>query len=369
MQTRLALTGLLSTAALSGQAVVVPSAVAGTPPPTVSTFFYTGNVFFSTSSATTARDSHAQMIYDVADVRTPSATWSGLAVRRPTGLSNVNQAMTTTATIVMSVSPLAFSATTTNFAANHGATTTVLSGQISLPAASNPPVWPAAWEAPFPFATPFSYSTTAGQSLVVDIMQTGNSATAPWYVEAWFPHIGARTSNPSSQSSCRFSSGGYNSSVGYRRPVVGGTWYVSYSNVLPNAAGFAALGLQGAGGSWQGIPLPIDLALFGAPGCSWNVSMDITVPIQANASGTASWPTNFVTIPNRPWFIGRTFYDHAALIDPAANAFGIVTTWSGRWHIGSGRGVPGAFVSAVGNSAGNPTGSRTNEAVVTLLLQ
>ncbi|MEZ5964831.1 MAG: hypothetical protein R3F56_13380 [Planctomycetota bacterium] len=367
MPTRLALTGLTLSAALAGQAVIVPSAVATTQP--TSTTFYTSNVFYSTSSTTTAHDSHAQMIYDVADVQTPSATWTGLAVRRPVGLGNSNPAMTTTATIVMSVSPLAYAATTTNFAGNHGVTTTVLSGSINLPANGNLPTWPAPWETPFPFSASFSYSNTAGQSLVVDIMQTGNSATTPWYVEAWYPDTGRRASNPSAQSSCRFSNGNYNSGLSYRLPVVGGGWYVNYSSVLPNAPGFAAIGVQGVGGNWLGLPLPFDLGVFGATGCSWNVSMDVTVPITANASGTAGWPTNLVTIPNQRWFIGRDFYDHAALVDPAANAFGIVTTWSSKWTIGSNRGQPGAFVSAVGNSAGNATGSRVNEATVSLLLQ
>lgn len=366
MHTRFALSGIVFAAALTSQSVILPSAVANTRP--TSRTYYTGNVFYATTSTTTARDSRAQMIYDVADVSTPAAQWTGLSIRRPTGLSSANSASTTTATISMSVSPLAYASTTTNFAANHGVTTTVLSGPISLPGSVNPPTWPAPWEAPYPFAVPFTYTNTAGQSLVVDLAQSGNTATSPWYVEAWYPDTGGRDSNVAAQSSCRFSNGNYNNSLSYRLPVLGGAWYVNYNNLLPNAIGFAAIGGSGVGGTWLGFPLPIDLSSFGAAGCSWNVSMDITIPLTASATGSAGWPTNLVTIPNGPRLIGRSFYDHAAFVDPAANAFGIVTTWSSKWTIGSNRGQPGAFVYAVGNAAGNATGSRTNEAVVSLLL-
>ena len=367
MQSQLVTATLLLSSALLAQNVILPSAVATTRP--TSSTFYTGNVFYSTTSTTTAHDSHTQMIYDVLDIAPVTASWNSLSVRRPTGLGNANVATTTNAVIMMSVSPLAYSATTTNFANNHSATpTTVLSGPINLGPATNPGTWPAPWETPFPFAAPFTYIGAAGLSLVVDVMQTGNSATSPWYLEAWYPDTGTRASNPNAQSSCRFSNGNYNSGLGYRLPVVGGTWYVNYSSVLPNTFGFAALGTQGVGGTWGGFPLPIDLTLFGAPGCSWSVSADVMVPITSTASGSASWPTNLVTIPNGPWMAGVQFYDHAALVDAAANNFGIVTTWSSRWRIGSNRGQPGCFVYATGNSAGNATGTRTNEAVVSINL-
>ncbi len=368
MHARFLLAGIALTGALVAQQVIVPSAVATTRP--TSSSQWSGNVFYSTTSTTIAHDSRAQLIYDVNDIAPTTATWNSLSVRRPTGLGNTCPSMTTNAMIQMSVSPLAYAAVTTTFANNHSATPTlVLNGPVSLPQATNPGTWPAPWEAPFPFAQPFSYFAAAGSSLVVDIHQTGNSATATWYVEAWLPDTGARANNGNAQSTCRFSNGNYNSGLGYNLPRLGANWYVNYSSVLPNSFGFAVIGTQGQGGLWGGIPLPIDLTLFGAPGCVWSASDDIiSVPLTSNASGSAGWPTTLVAIPNHRSFIGFTFHDHAAIVDVAANAFGLVTTWSSKWTVGSNRGQPGAMVYAVGNSAANPTGTRAVETTVSLQL-
>ena len=195
---------------------------------------------------------------------------------------------------------------------------------------------------------------SAGSSLVVDLTQVGNSATTPWYVEASYPLQGTRVSNPNAQSSCRFSNGNYNNSLSYLSPYVGGNWYVSYNNILPNAPGFACFGLTGVGGTWGGLPLPVDLTPFGAPNCSFNVDPIVVLSVVASATGSARWPT--LAIPANPAIAGANFYDHALWLDPAANTAGVVSGWSSAWTIGSGLGAPGATVYNTGNSAGNATG-------------
>ena len=346
---------------LTAQQVTLPSAVATTRP--TSSPFYASFVFYGSSSQ--AADSRAQLIYDVNDIPVPVATWSSLSVRRPVGLGNANPALNGTATITMSVSPLSYTSVTNTFANNHGPTTTVLSGPISLPAESNPGVWPAQWHT-LPFGTPFTYIGATGASLVIDIQQSSPGLTAPWYLEAWTPDTGSRTNNGPTQPNCRFSTGTYNNAIGHRNPTVGGSWYVQYHNVVPNSIGFAAIGVQGVGGTWNGIPLPIDLTPLGAPNCEWRVSADFTIPLSSNSSGRADWPQ--ITIPNDPWFRNVVFYDHGALLDPTANALGLVVTWSSAWRIGTNEGQPGAVVSATGNSANNPTGSVAIETTVSVQL-
>ena len=88
--------------------------------------------------------------------------------------------------------------------------------------------------------------------------------------------------------------------------------------------------------------------------------------MQANGSGSASWPST--QIPNDPSLAGAKFFDHAAFVDPAANALGLVTTWSSQWNIGTRLGAPGVLLSAVSTSALNPTGTLQPGTVPTLQL-
>jgi hypothetical protein len=371
MRTLLSAVCLATTAA--AQLTVIPSAVATTRP-TLSPF-YIGNVFYSTTSTTTAPASRSQMIVATSDIAIPATLWNSLEVRRPIGLGNANVAFTANATIMMSVSSSPWTASTGTFATNHGPSpTTVLSGQISLPAATNGPTWPAPWQTPFPFSAPFPYAGVPGGSLVIDVHQDQTGLVVggtQWYVEYTTPDIGGRYNNGgSAQSNCKFSSGTYNSGLGYTTGGLagnGGAWYVSYSGLLANAPGIAALGFNGEGGNWNGIPLPIDLSPMGAPGCRWSVSMEVIVGLTASATGSAQWPTQ--TIPNDPALRGASFYDHSLWIDPLANSLGLVAGWSSRWGIGTQIGAPGAFVVATGNNHTAPSGTRTAGGMPSLRLQ
>ncbi|MCC6671183.1 MAG: hypothetical protein IT458_08980 [Planctomycetes bacterium] len=360
MKTRTVTSLLLLAAAAAAQSTIVPSAVATAKP--TSSQFYSSNVFYSTTSATTPHDCRSQSIYDTNDIAALAAIWTSLQYRRPQSLGNVNNPGTTTATVVLSVSPNAYSAATSTFATNTGpGAITVFNGPLNLPQSNNPPSWPAPWEAPIPFSGPFPYARTMGATLVIDILSVGYTATTPWYVEWTGRDTGRRDSNPNAQSSCRFSNGSYNNAIGYRLPIVGGQWYVNYQGGLPTGlSGVGALGAQGVGGNWGGLTLPIDLGPFGAPGCSWSVSADFTVPI-SSSTAIYQWPT--LNIPNTPALGGAIFYDHAMFIDPPANAWGVVTTWSSKWTIGTNRGAPGAMVYATGASALNPSGTLSLETV------
>ena len=356
---------LLASAAVAQVNIIVPARVATTQPPTSITF-YMSQLFYS--STTQPPDAHTQTVYDVGEFGTTPAPLQSVSVRRPVGLGNANNAMTANLVMQMSMSPIAFSAATNTFAANHGANiVTTFNGQISLPAASNQPTWPAPWQTPFAFSAPFPFIPANGQSVVVDFMVTGNTATTPWYVEASTRDTGGRASNPSAQSNCRFSNGNYNNAIGHTNPYVGNVWNLTYMNLLPGAPGVAAVGSQGVGGSWNGLPLPIDLSVLGAPGCAWHIDPAVFVPLVANATGTASWPT--IPVPNDPSLTGQSFFDHSAWLDAQANAFGLVVGWSSRWIIGSGSGASAATVYATGNNAANPTGTLQVHTAPSLLFQ
>ena len=230
---------------------------------------------------------------------------------------------------------------------------TVLAGPISLPAAPATSTWPAPWEAPFPFSTPFVYAPAFGRALVVDIVQTANTGGTPWYVETVPPPVGARADN-GPRTACRYGNGSVNTTIQYALPHAGGEWWLGYSRLLPNAVGVGALGVQGVGGSWAGFRLPIDLALIQAPGCSWNTSVELMVPLRADALGDARWPT--LSIPNVPGVAGGVFYDHSVFLDPGANAAGLVTNWSSQWTLAP---VPSPCTTLFANDryAGNARGN------------
>ena len=351
--------------------VVVPSAAATNRPDCPNgNAWYTANVWYSTSSATIPHDSHAQLIYDVSDVMTPAGLWNSLDYRRPglnqqnTYLGNVNNAGTTNATIILSWSTTALANVTNTFATNVGGSpVTVLSGMVNLPAGPAAAIWPHPWNN-IPFTTPYVWIRPPTGTLVVDILQTGNTSTSAWYLEMQGPNNGGRSANGNAPSTCKNSALGYANSIGYSGTLMpGGQWYVSYGGLPNNAPGFAWIGSQGIGGTYGGLLLPIDLGVIGAPGCFIHASVDYAIPLTA-AGTSARWPT--IQLPNDPSLAGAFFYDHSIWLDAAANALGAVVGWSSRWGIGTGLGAPAAMVSATGTSAMNATGSLAQQTGVTL---
>src|SRR5690606_6002400 len=94
---------------------------------------------------------------------------TAIQVRRPIATLTTNPAMTTHLTIELSTSPNPHTAASTTFAANHGADSTrVFHGLISLPAEAPPTFWPAPWQAPFVFSTPFAFTRQPNRAFVVD---------------------------------------------------------------------------------------------------------------------------------------------------------------------------------------------------------
>ncbi len=364
----LPLCALAGVVAAQSTTTTIPSA-ADTTRPTLSPF-WTSNVFYSTTSTTTAPASRSQTIIDCSDIALPGGIWRSITTRRPIGLGNANPAITTNATLVMSIATANSAASTTTFATNHGANMrTMISGNINLPAAANQATWPSPWLTSFPFSAPFVFQNLTGGSLVIDLTQVQATGQTSWYVEYSTPDLGGRGNNGNPPSTCKFSSNTYNSGLGYTTGGLnpnGGNWYVNYSGLLPNAVGVVALSAYGMDnkGPW---PLPIDLTGLGAPGCNWYVGLEIGFlgALTANASGSATMPN--ITIP--AGLGGTAFYDHTLWLDPAANAAGLVVGWSSKWSIGTGLGSPSAFIYATGNSHTNAAGTRVSGACPTWQLQ
>lgn len=99
---------------------------------------------------------------------------------------------------------------------------------------------------------------------------------------------------------------------------------VALTDALPNANAFFCIGL--------GVPSnPLDMGIFGAPGCSINVSLEIVLGVAADSNGqytrTFDVPTNefLVCLP-----VYLQFFPH----DKGANPFGASSSNYGRVLIG-----------------------------------
>jgi hypothetical protein len=86
--------------------------------------------------------------------------------------------------------------------------------------------------------------------------------------------------------------------------------------------------------SWNRIPLPIDLGILGAPGCAMRtnnlLSLGVTTTVLGGASITLPIPINTA-------LIDFDYYTQFTVLDPTANAFGLVTTRGIRTTVGGRR--------------------------------
>jgi hypothetical protein len=113
-------------------------------------------------------------------------------------------------------------------------------------------------------------------------------------------------------------------------PAVGQTHVIDVESMPANGAGILVLGYGDQ--SFNGNPLPLDLAFLGMPGCPLNIEPQDNFLILADGSGSAQW--NLV-VPNVPAFIGTLFWNQALVIDAGVNNLGAVMSDSVVGRIGS----------------------------------
>jgi len=359
---------------------VIPSASATKDPG-----YYLYYATYGTTSTTTKNEGRGQYIYDSADVG-GAAVWKSIAWRRPHYISNTNNATTFSMQIVMSNSPVKYNAPSSTFTANHGTKTsgtppqTVLNGKISLPANSRGATWPEPWFAAIPTSI-FVHAPVKGGSLVIECIGTQNSQNRVYYCEGHQPDTGKRVTTVSSCSS--HSDGGRNSGIGYRFPVIGGTWYVNHSSMPSNEPNLKRslniIGLKGPGQTAFGKTLPIPINTLGFLDiCANNagkLANDLVIvqpmaytPSTAGPSrGSLRSPT--VTIPNDPKLGGVSFFAQPFCADKKLNGFDqIYMAWGSKWTIGSNKGPMGSVVYRTGNNA-STTGSVRNGYGLTMQLK
>ena len=93
----------------------------------------------------------------------------------------------------------------------------------------------------------------------------------------------------------------------------------------------AALLLGSSGQVWLGLPLPYDLASFGAPSCTLFNSGEYSPGSTTDAQGSAEMP---LFIPNKSYLTGLRLFAQFMVYDPGANALNAVFTQGGIAQIG-----------------------------------
>ncbi|MCR9243759.1 MAG: hypothetical protein NXI31_01920 [bacterium] len=109
------------------------------------------------------------------------------------------------------------------------------------------------------------------------------------------------------------------------QPRIGRQLVLIGRNAPAFAPAVAAIGTSNA--SANGVPLPLDLTPYGAPGCDLLCSVDLVLPGQTDAQGTslAGW-----VIPFDPALVGASFFCQWLIADPTANAAGFVMGQAAR---------------------------------------
>lgn len=103
---------------------------------------------------------------------------------------------------------------------------------------------------------------------------------------------------------------------------------VKLEGALPGAPCFLALGAENI--DWLGVPLPLDLASFGAPGCELLIQLDQVNTTVSNADGEANLA---LPVPNDAGLVGKDVYVQWAATDLGANALGLVLSEALRLEV------------------------------------
>jgi hypothetical protein len=254
---------------------------------------------------------------------------------------------TLSVTIDLSASSSPPDALSSTFAANaSGTTTTVYSGGLALPSVpslSGPGPYPFLWT--IPLQTPYVY--TGASDLLLDLSIFGSSAPGSSTPLDSVGVSGDAVSRQASQGNpgsaiadfgdttgliTRITYGGALApfgdgcaGAGGFVPAIGSTGGIpelgnpSFAITLAKATGggSAFLVLGASDSSWLGVPLPFDLAPFGAAGCLLRASGDVLIGVPVSGSGAGAGLASVPTpIPANPSLAGGRAFAQWVPFDP-----------------------------------------------------
>lgn len=214
-----------------------------------------------------------------------------MAFRHQYTSTHVAKAFTAQVTLADAATPAA--AISTTFASNFlsgGSQTVVLNGTINFPAVGPYPLPPAAFDAPVMFSTPHVY--TGVNPLLWEVIITASNPVTP----TQFYERGPGTTHTAGRVGVGCAISGGTSPL----TLSGTATTTSVSNTLtngpPNAPAVFVIGDTSP--TFNGLPLPFNLALIGSPNCDLNINPILFLSTATDASGGSSFPIPFTMSPS-----------------------------------------------------------------------
>lgn len=280
-----------------------------------------------------------QIVVDAAAIAPGGAFLTGIRFRADRTVGPQAAATVPNVTVAIGPTSVAVGAMSSTYANNVSVPTTmVFQGTLNLPAQGADHFGPRSFDVDVPFNQTFLY--VAGQgNLLIDIVGNNQPCFGLCNPVYWLDVAGV---------------GGTTSSLGLAGVMANGD--VPFASVLANG-GTDPLQLTIGNTfefvttlAWSAPPAvsvfattplagPVDLTPLGAPGNTLWVDPAVMVPL--------SWSTGFgsravvpLTVPSLPSLIGVSLWHQSAVLDPAANALGIVTSNATETRVGDGAEIP-----------------------------
>lgn len=244
-----------------------------------------------------------------------------------------------------STMPAALVAMSVDFASNRGADeAVVLPRQLLTLPAHAAAATPSPFLPPVPFAAPFAYDPQQGP-LLLEIVVYGQP---PGAYSLDVTYVCSSPDLPFGPGACVGSTGlplrvqSASDQVLWGRP-----WTAQVQDALPGT--FVALLLGSSEVAWSGVPLPIDLAFLGSPGCFLSTDAWLLVVALADVAGNADFP---FAVPNSPTWLGEWIRFQGVALDPAASAGGLVSSQAQKVQVCGWEPVARLWAGGVGTALG-----------------
>jgi hypothetical protein len=247
--------------------------------------------------------------------------------------------------VLLGVTTLTHATLTSTYASNFdsGPATSVFKSSVNIPTLTGTNTDPTKFALTITFTRPWVYSATSGRSLLVEVVNTSTSDITQFWDAASGSNVTttrlyAFTSTATTGTLgvnygvifCFLSpgAGAVPSLTSTGRPVLNTTFSVDLSKAKASTGAVLVFGVSKT--LWGAIPLPWDLTMIGAPGCSLLSSVDLILAVATDASGNAKIP---LSIPNSSSLNGLRWFNQYAVIDPV-NALQLVFSNGGEAIVG-----------------------------------